>query len=445
MRETANKRATVEHAQKQGEGTNPSSVEGVESTAPIQEPIEHDVRVGVLVPTYNHGGTLLDVLRGAKRYLDDVIVVDDGSTDQTATLLEAHAEEIGVEVIRLSSNQGKGGALMAGFKRAHELGWDVAITIDSDGQHDPDDIPTFLDKIRQEPDALIVGSRHFGKNQNITWKSRFGRGFSNFWLRVIAGRPLPDSQSGFRAYPVPHILALQCRTGRYEFEVEVLVRSAWAGIPLRAVPIDVYYPPKEERISHFRTIRDFLRISLLNSFLFFRLLSPLPKKKVKLRFAPQQELTFHQKMLAFWRGEVESAKQSNAELAVAVGFGAFMGIVPIWGYQMLVAAYLAHIFKMNKIVVLAASNISFGPMPIPITMASLWIGHFLLTGQTTGAWLGDFSTWSSIWAFASAKVVPWLLGSMLLAVLVGLLLGLSSYILMQFIRKTSTEDAGGRA
>ena len=126
----------------------------------------------------------------------------------------------------------------------------------------------------------------------------------------------------------------------------------------------------------------------LNTFLFFRLLSPIPKKRVVL-LSDTSSSSWWERFKYFWRGDFDG--QTNSELAIAVGFGVFMGIVPIWGYQMLVAIYFAHVFRLNKLVVLLSSNISFGPMPIPITMGALWIGHFLLTGQMEGAFIENFS------------------------------------------------------
>ncbi len=403
---------------------------------------EISIKIGVLIPTYNHIRTLPEVIEGAKAEIESLIVVDDGSTDGTSELLRRYEDDESIEIVRLPENRGKGFALLSGLKRAHELGWTHAISMDADGQHDSKDIPKFVAAIEEEPDALIVGSRPFKRKKNVPLKSRMGRGFSNFWLRVIAGQPLPDSQSGFRAYPVEHILQLGCRTRRYEFEVEVLVRASWAGMPLKSVPIDVYYPPEGERISHFRPLPDFMRISLLNTFLFFRLLSPWPKRKVRLFSQAGQKRSWKEEWQLFWNGGIDSLPQSNAELAIAIGFGVFMGIIPIWGYQMLVALYFAHFFRLNKWVVLLASNISFGPMPIPITMLSLWIGHFLLTGQMTGAFWGDFSSWQSILFFARKSFAAWILGGVTLALVAGLLFGVLAYFILKVIRQTERSEQG---
>ena len=227
----------------------------------------------IIIPTYNNAQKLEQVIKDAKEFttiklggnckLSHLLVVNDGSTDDTNAILERHPSIMQLSYIH---NEGKGIAMRRGFEYAIEKGYDYAITLDSDGQHYAKDIPVFVDTLLENPNAIVIGSRNLGQ-KNVPARSNFGNKFSSFWLWVETGIKLSDTQSGYRLYPIRAIKDFRFVTGRFEFEVEVLVRAAWEGIELMCVPIDVYYPLAEERISHFRPFRDFCRISVLNSFL----------------------------------------------------------------------------------------------------------------------------------------------------------------------------------
>ena len=217
-----------------------------------------------LIPTYNNGKTIADVVRRVHQQIRDIIVVNDGCTDDTLAQLEAL--DVPVTVVTHSRNRGKGKALVSGFKKALELGFDYALTIDADGQHYPEDIPVLLKALDVHPGALIVGSRQF-TDANMSGKSKFANKFSNFWFRLQTTINLPDTQTGMRIYPLHKLYGLNILTSRYEAELELLVFAAWHNVQLIPVPIRVYYPPQEERVSHFRPGRDFTRISILNCFL----------------------------------------------------------------------------------------------------------------------------------------------------------------------------------
>ena len=217
----------------------------------------------VIIPTFNNANTLNAVIDDVLKYVNVIIVVNDGSTDKTPDVLSACS---GVTVINYKPNKGKGYALRQGFKCAVSMGFRYAITLDSDGQHMADDIPLFLDRIQQYPDSLIVGSRLL-MQENMPGGSTFANKFSNFWFRLQTGIFLPDTQSGFRLYPLNKIADMHFITNRYEAELEMLVRAAWRGINLINISIMVYYPPMEHRVSHFCPYKDFFRISVLNTFI----------------------------------------------------------------------------------------------------------------------------------------------------------------------------------
>ena len=221
------------------------------------------LNVCVIIPTYNNAGTLRQVLTDVNEYTSQIILVNDGSTDETRSIAEEFPL---IALISYDQNQGKGWALRQGFAEARSRNFRYAIAMDSDGQHFASDLPRFLEKVAVLPDALIIGSRNMGQ-ASVPGKSSFGHKFSNFWFKVETGIDCPDTQSGFRLYPLQPLKEIRLLTRKYELEIEVLVRLAWMGVPIASVPISVYYAPKETRISHFRPFIDFTRISILNTFL----------------------------------------------------------------------------------------------------------------------------------------------------------------------------------
>ncbi len=207
------------------------------------------------------------VVKNVWQYVDDVIVVDDGSTDDTAEVISSLAT-IRRHLYRVTfpENRGKGDALVAGFRRAKELDFTHAITIDADGQHFADDIPVLVSALADNDEGIIVGCRNLSED-NMPRGNTFANKFSNFWFRLQTGINLPDTQSGYRIYSLSALKGLSLVTSRYEAELELLVFAAWSGVSLTHVPVRVYYPPQEERVSHFRPIYDFARISVLNTLL----------------------------------------------------------------------------------------------------------------------------------------------------------------------------------
>lgn len=233
-------------------------------------------RTAIVIPVFNHGSTLAEVVSKAKDVHKTVIIVDDGSTDLGTNMLD----RLGAHVIRHPVNLGKGAAILSGARKARELKMTHIVTMDADGQHDPADFEHFSRMIKQYPHAILVGKRDL-KEANAPRSSRIGREISNFWLRVETGKKLGDAQSGFRAYPVHIFEALKLRERGFPFEIEVLVRAAWAGIALKDVNITAYYAEGKKRISHFRLFKDNVKLSRLNTRLFIRSLIPLPHKKLK--------------------------------------------------------------------------------------------------------------------------------------------------------------------
>lgn len=225
--------------------------------------------VCAVIPTYQNAKTLLKVVADVHRVVDTVFVVDDGSNDGTAALLDkATGNERPEKVLTHAKNQGKGAALKTGLTFARQQGFHYAVTVDADGQHRANDIPALLKAVEEEPDALVIGSRGL-QHENMPAKSTFANRFSNFWFALQTLQRLPDTQSGLRVYPLRRLHGLRWMSARYEAELTLLVFSAWAGVKLLPIPVSVYYPPRDQRVTHFRPGRDFTRISVLNTLLCF--------------------------------------------------------------------------------------------------------------------------------------------------------------------------------
>ena len=208
----------------------------------------------VIIPTYNNAGTLKDVLSRTLAQGLPIVVVDDGCTDGTREILSGFKD---VTVIAHPKNQGKGAALKTAFRWALEKGYAYAVTIDSDGQHYPEDIPELL-KAKGER-TIVVGSRTTrGANAGGSFANRF----SNFWFTAYTGIRLTDTQTGFRLYPLRDLPSLKVVGNRYEAELSLLLFSAWKGLRLVPVQVHVNYP--KDRVTHFRPFQDFMRITLVN-------------------------------------------------------------------------------------------------------------------------------------------------------------------------------------
>ena len=221
-----------------------------------------DDGICVIIPSYENAGTVADIVGRALNYCSDVIVVNDGSTDSTDKVLSG----MDITLVSYPVNKGKGHALREGFRKARQMGFSKAVTLDADGQHFPEDIPVLVEALSSDPNAMIIGSRSLN-NENMPQGNSFANKFSNFWFTVQTAKSLPDTQTGFRLYQLDKLGNLRLLTSRYEAELELLVFQCWKGVSMIPVPIQVYYPPKEERVSHFRPGWDFTRISILNTFL----------------------------------------------------------------------------------------------------------------------------------------------------------------------------------
>jgi len=373
----------------------------------------------VVIPTYNNAGTIGQVVADVKQYANRVIVVNDGSTDATAQILSKTG---GIDIVTHPHNCGKGTALKTGLCKAKSEGYRYAITIDSDGQHFASDIPTFVREIEANPDTLLVGSRNI-QADNMPGKNTFANKFSNFWFKIETGVDLPDTQSGYRLYPLTRMNVQKWYyTAKYEFELEALVFASWGGVEVKNIPINVYYPPEGERVSHFRPGRDFTRISILNTILVLIALLWIYPRNFCRKFTREN-------INKFISNNITHSPDSNLRITAAIMLGIFMGIVPVWGYQMLIAFALAHLLKLNKILTLVASNISIPPVIPFLIYGSYYTGCKILNSPLE-------LTLSNI-TLESVKnsLIPYVVGSVVFAVLCSVAVGVVVLGLLTVFRR----------
>jgi uncharacterized protein (DUF2062 family) len=354
------------------------------------------------------------VARAALAYCP-VIIVDDGSVPALPPMA-------GCKMVRLENNVGKGGALRAGFRAAASEGFTHAITMDADGQHRPEHLPKFLAAAQANPEALIVGVRDFYASGSPAGRRR-SNAVSTFWFRVETGVALGDTQCGFRGYPLELAQRLVVKSPRYAYELEFMVRASWTGTALVPVPILCDYKPEQLRQSHFRPVLDLTRITVMNIGLVLQ--SWTVPLSVRRAWSLGEKNSVRRVLKDFFAEHAHDP----ARMASAVGLGLFCGIAPIWGYQMLAAAALAHLLKLNKAIALVASNISIPPVAPFILYGSLALGHYLFTGHGL-----ELSTHQMTRAQVLQYLGQWCVGSVALGAIVAAVGTMTAYSVARLMR-----------
>jgi len=382
----------------------------------------------VLIPTYNNATSLKEVVNRILEFTSNIVIVNDGSTDNTVAFLQDYPVEEYPDllIVHHSQNRGKGMALRTGFKAAYVHGYQYAISIDSDGQHYPDDLYLFIDQIEIHPKTIIIGARNMDQ-PGIPGKSSVGNRASSFWFWVVTGIKLSDTQSGYRLYPLAPLNTIRFITRKYEFEIEVMVRSFWKGVNVLSIPIKVFYPPADERVTHFRPFKDVTRITLLN--IVFVLLAAFWFTPIRLI----KNFSFKESKKKLYHHTVGSP-DSITKKSLSMGFGVFMGITPFWGYQIWLALGLAHLFKLNKVIVAIFSNISIPPFIPFILYGSYYLGATMLGKPTELIFSSDLGI-QDVWTYLQ----PYLYGSFLLAFIVGISVGIIAYASLQLAAKFSVK------
>ncbi len=380
-----------------------------------------ELHLCVIIPTFNNAKTLGRIITNVLEYTSNILIVNDGSTDNTEIVLKSFPS---LTILTISKNEGKGNALRKGFNKALSMGFKYSITIDSDGQHFATDIPLFIEKLERCPNAIIIGARNMDQS-SVPSKSSFGHKFSNFWFKVETGITASDTQSGFRLYPLELLSDIFFYTKKFEFEIEVLVIAAWKGIAIEFVPVSVYYAPADERVSHFKPIKDFTRISILNTILvIISILYIKPRDYFRKLFQKKK----FQKII---NEHLFNKYESELLKSTSIAFGIFMGIVPIWGFQLIVAVFFAILFRLNKPLVIIAANISIPPMIPFILYLSYKMGVYGMGTRSTDLQFSNQITMNTI----RQNGEQYLYGSILLAVLAALIFGIFSYIILKIFKK----------
>ena len=379
-----------------------------------------DLNVCVLIPTYNNDRTLKRVIDGVLKYTESIIIINDGSTDTTSEILKEYPN---LEQLHIPRNKGKGNALRLGFKKAEALGYLFAITIDSDGQHFPEDISVFMEELEnsETQSILLIGARNM-EHESVPGASSFGNKFSNFWYKLETGIELSDTQSGYRMYPLKEINKIKFYTSKFEFEIENIVKAAWKGITVKNVPIKVLYD-ESERVSHFRPFKDFTRISILNTW--FVLVTFLLIKPRNL-FRKFQEKGIKR----FFKEDLLASHDTPETKAKSIALGVFIGLSPLWGLHTLLVLSLAVFFKLNKAIAFAFSNVSLPPFIPFIVWISLHIGALLLGEEKSFSFEdfnGDFELLKSLKTY--------IVGSFVFAFGASILSGGIGYITLKLFQK----------
>jgi len=380
-----------------------------------------NMKIGIVIPVYNHSKTLRDVVIRALEVHDAVMVVDDGSTDGGIDTLAG----LDVHIVQHERNSGKGAAILTAAKAGRQLGMTHIATIDADGQHDPGEIRSFIPKVHSEPFSVIVGKRNF-KTHNVPGLTKFGRHFSNFWFRLQTGQALGDTQSGFRVYPLVVLENLKLREKRFAFEIEILVKAAWAGVKLQEVDINVFYPAADKRISHFRIFGDNLQISLLNTKLTLLSLFPMPHRQILEEYRNEERITLRHPIRSLKK--LLTQNMSAGRLAVAGALGVFIGTLPLIGIHTITILFATGFFRLNKIAALSTSQLCMPPL---VPALCIETGYFMRHGK----FLTEISL-ETLGYQALERFYEWVIGSLLLAPLMAVMMGGIIYMIAFCLKRT---------
>lgn len=379
------------------------------------------LKVLIVIPTYNNRNTLRTVVEESIVTGLDVLVVNDGSTDGALELVQG----MNVSRIDFTENRGKGQAIKTAADWADQNKYSHIITIDADGQHIPGEALKFVKKIEENPQSIILGVRNF-EATNTPGSSQFGRKFSNFWVKVSTGLSVKDSQSGFRAYPVEALKMIKCYSKRYNYEVEILVKGAWAGLAIQSVDITVHYTDETISASHFRPFLDNARISMTYTYLVTRNLFPWPHK---ILFGPKTGENFKVFFLNPFKSLklLFTEKSSPKEIVFAVMIGIFIGTLPIFAMHSIVIVFVATRLKLNRLIALNVSHICAPPF---VPAMAVELGYFIRNGK----FLTEFNL-QTLGHEALQRFGDYIIGAILLAPVLGLLAGLITYLILKIYRR----------
>lgn len=406
------------------------------------------MRPVVVAPTFNHATPLSAVLAKVEALGHPIIVVNDGSSDTTAALLAQWAagpRGVTVHVVTHAQNQGKAAALRSGFAEAMKLGFTHAVTIDTDGQHDAADVPALLTAAEREPYALVLGERG-GPPGKVPWNSLWGRRMANLGVLGACGLRLSDSQCGLRVYPMELVRLVPCKAGRYAFESEIIIRAAWGGWPVVRVPVREWYPPKGQRTSHFKVLRDTLHGVGMQLKLQMREVLPFKHRRTcPIETTPRR--TMWQRVRDLIRSmspktilaQLRQDQVGKTSLAASLAVGAFIANLPVYPLQTAIALYVGTRLHLQPLAVVAGSLLSTPPIgPILIALA-IGTGHLILHGSAPDLSGFDLTTLSGVFAVLKRFLLDWAVGSLV----VGFTVAVATFVLASMaLAKVRQQDGG---
>jgi glycosyltransferase involved in cell wall biosynthesis len=382
---------------------------------------QQEPKIIIVIPVYNHSTTLPGVVNGALTVHDDVMVVDDGSTDKSTDTLAG----LNVHLIRHEKNLGKGAAIKKAAIAARKLGMTHIIAIDAHGRYDPADFHLFTEALKENTDSIIIGRRNY-QNGKVPILYRFSRRLANFWFQVQTGVNLGDVRCTFRAYPLVVLESLTLRTRRNSFEVEVLTKAAWAGVNLNEVNISAYFPRPEKQKFNFNFLMDNLRVTLFNFHLTMRSIVPWPHQKIVSKDRPGEKISVLHPLRSIKTLLTENT--SPKQLAAACALGVFLGTLPLIGFHNITILFAASYFRLNKVAALAASGLCVPPF---VPALCIEAGYFM----RHGTFLTEISI-KTLGYQAFERIYEWLIGSIVLAPVFAVLVGGIIYLIALFLKKT---------
>ncbi|MBD3344189.1 MAG: DUF2062 domain-containing protein [Chitinivibrionales bacterium] len=385
--------------------------------------------VVAIIPAWSNAGTLKPLLEQIAEYPLDIIVVNNGSPDDTSAVV--HSTFV-THSIESAGKKGKGDALRAGFTRAYEQGYSHAITLDSDSRHLPEDIPVILKKIKENPETLWVGNRIIDEEKdNRSLQNRVRNNFDSLWYKFNTGNTIDDPHCGFRAYPLQLIKDIECKGTGNEFEIEMLTYAVWNGITVSQIPVHSVPFDSGKGVPHFRTMIDYFRASrtkfkasLIRIFLPWRTIhAPGKSAKEKLIHLVKSELKAH-----------STPRRAAASLAL----GVFMSLFPILGFQVLTVMALAFIFKLNRPLAFLGVSLSSPPMlPFLIALA-IGIGKLIVPPDIVQ--LSINARAATFFQYG----IEWFIGSIILSIAAGIVTFILAYPAFSKIRQARGQMKEGR-
>jgi len=383
----------------------------------------------VVIPVFNHAATVAEVARRCLLQHPDVLVVDDGSTEDIAAALQG----LDVKITRHDRNRGKGHAILTAARYASQHNKTHILTIDADGQHYPEQIPDFLKASAEQPGAVIIGVRDF-QDSSAPLSSRFGRAFGNFWVKIQTGCKVHDIQSGYRVYPVAVLNSLRYMFHTYAFEDEVVVRACWAGVSVREIPVKVFYAAREDRVSHFHKFRENVRLTILNTCLTIRCI--VPWLHLRMHYENGQFHTIRNPLHILKTQLAED--NTPLKLGLAGALGVVMGALPLIACHTIATLYAAACLRLNKIVAIATGHICIPPF---VPALCIEVGYFLRFGRfltlKDASSLKD-ATFLDLGSMGLQRIAEWFLGSLIVGPVLALITGAIIFFLSCNIRNSIT-------